>query len=217
MSQQINLLLPELRPRFDWLALPVVLAGALAGVALAAGLAFVATINARDLAARDAVLKSDLAAAQQQSQTLGKMLGERQGNVQLPQQIEMTKLELDQRRQVLDLLATGGFGAGRGFSGIFQGFSRQIVKGVWLVGFGAGGSDIEIRGRLTDPALLPAYVGKLNDEAAFAGRRFATLNMKGFAPAAGDAVPAAAPASASAPYTEFVLSTTPTLPAEPKK
>ena len=29
MSQQINLLLPELRPRFDWLALPVVLGAAL--------------------------------------------------------------------------------------------------------------------------------------------------------------------------------------------
>jgi hypothetical protein len=32
MSQQINLLLPELRPRFDWLALPVVLGAALVGL-----------------------------------------------------------------------------------------------------------------------------------------------------------------------------------------
>ena len=34
MSQQINLLLPELRPRFDWLALPVVAAAGLAGLLL---------------------------------------------------------------------------------------------------------------------------------------------------------------------------------------
>ena len=34
MSQQINLLLPELRPRFDWLGLPVVTGVVLAGLFL---------------------------------------------------------------------------------------------------------------------------------------------------------------------------------------
>ena len=34
MSQQINLLLPALRPRFDWLALPVVIGVALVGLVL---------------------------------------------------------------------------------------------------------------------------------------------------------------------------------------
>jgi hypothetical protein len=37
MSQQINLVLPELRPRFDWLGLPVVAAAAIVGLLLVGG------------------------------------------------------------------------------------------------------------------------------------------------------------------------------------
>lgn len=210
MSQQINLLLPELRPRFDWLGLPVVVGAGLVALVLVAVLAVAGATKADDLLARERTLKGELSALQAESLALGKTLGERRGDAGLPQKLDLTRLEVGQRRQVLDLLTGGGFGAGQGFSGVFQGFSRQIVKGVWLVGFGVSGSEIEIRGRLTDPALLPAYVGKLNAEAAFAGRRFSTLDMKGV-------VPTAAADAAPAPYTEFVLSTASTLSAEPKK
>lgn len=210
MSQQINLLLPELRPRFDWLGLPVVVGAALAALLLVAALAVAGMTQGGELAAREQMLKGEMSAVQAESQTLGKALGERRGDALLPQKLDLAKLEVAQRRQVLDLLTGGGLGAGQGFFGILQGFSQQIVQGVWLVGFAVAGSDIEIRGRLSDPALLPAYVAKLNGEPAFAGRRFATLNMKGVAPAASnDALPA--------PYTEFVLSTATTLSAEPKK
>lgn len=210
MSQQINLLLPELRPRFDWLSLPVVVSVALAGFVLVAGLALVGANAARGLAEREGALKGELTTMQQQSQLLGKALGERRGDPLLPQRIEQARLEVSQRRQVMDLLASGGVGAGQGFSGVFQGFSRQIVQGVWLVGFAVAGAEIEIRGRLTDPALLPAYVGKLNGETSFAGRRFSMLDMKGSVATASDGAP-------GAPYTEFVLSTAPTLSSEPKK
>lgn len=210
MSQQINLLLPELRPRFDWLGLPVVVGAGLVALLLVVALAVAGATGAGDLAARERILAGELAALQQESLALGKVLGERRGDALLPQQLDLARLEVSQRRQVLDLLAGGGFAAGQGFSGIFHGFSRQIVKGVWLVGFSVAGAEIEIRGRLTDPALLPAYVGKLNGEPAFVGRSFATLDMKGIVPtASNDAAPA--------PYTEFVLSTAAMLPAEPKK
>lgn len=220
MSQQINLLLPELRPRFDWLGLPVVVAAALSGLLLVVAWTVAGAASAGDLAAREQALKNQLAAAQQESQALGKALGERRGDSLLPQKLNLARLEVSQRQQVLDLLASGGFGAGQGFSGIFQGFSRQLVKGVWLVGFRVAGADIEIRGRLTDPALLTTYVGKLNGEAAFAGRRFSALDMKGVVPAAANdaaSVPAPAVVPASSPYTEFVLTTAPALSAEPKK
>lgn len=210
MSQQINLLLPELRPRFNWLSLPVVVSGALAGLVLVAGFALLGANAAVGLADRESALKSELTTLQQQSLLLGKALGERRGDPLLPKQIEQARLEVSQRRQVMDLLASGGVGAGQEFSGVFQGFSRQILGGVWLVGFAVAGAEIEIRGRLVDPALLPAYVGKLNGEAAFAGRRFSMLEMKGRVVVASDG-------AAGAPFTEFVLSTTPTLPSEPKK
>jgi hypothetical protein len=78
-----------------------------------------------------------------------------------------------------------------------------------LLGFGFADKDIDIRGRLTDPALLPTYISRLNDEPAFAGRRFAALDMNGFDPAdeKRDDAPPSVKAKAPARYTEFALRT----------
>jgi hypothetical protein len=78
-----------------------------------------------------------------------------------------------------------------------------------LVGFGFSGKEIEIRGRLLDPALLPTYINRLNDEPAFAGRRFSALDMKGVDPADDkhDDPSVAAKTKAPARYTEFALRT----------
>ncbi|WP_310491472.1 PilN domain-containing protein [Dechloromonas sp.] len=209
MSQQINLLLPALRPRFDWLALPVVAGVALAGLVLISILAMLGLTQAATLKASEAEIKNQLAAVQQQVQTLGQSLAARQGDTSLDRQIATARLALTQRQEVLAVIAQGDITQGSAYSGLLQGFSRQTVDGVWLVGFGFADKEIEIRGRLLDPALLPTYINRLNDEPAFAGRRFATLDMKGFDPAddkRGDSPPSVK-TKVPARYTEFALRT----------
>lgn len=218
MSQQINLLLPELRPRLDWLALPVVAGAGVLGLLVVVALASAAAWRLDGLKAREVALRGELAALQQEVQTLGQRLGERKGDTLLDQQLETARTGVAQRQQVLTIVAQGDLPTSQAYSGLFQGFSRQVVEGAWLTGFGFAEKDIEIRGRLSDPALLPAYIGRLNAEPAFAGRRFATLDMKAVDPAAErrDVAPGTAPLAASAPvrpqlprYTEFVLRTEP--------
>lgn len=209
MSQQINLLLPALRPRFDWLALPVVAGVALAGLVLISILAVLGLSQAANLKASEAEIKNQLAAVQQQVQTLGQSLAARQGDTSLDRQIATARLALTQRQEVLAVIAQGDITQGSAYSGLLQGFSRQTVDGVWLVGFGFADKEIEIRGRLLDPALLPTYINRLNDEPAFAGRRFATLDMKGFDPAddkRSDSPPSVK-TKVPARYTEFALRT----------
>lgn len=209
MSQQINLLLPALRPRFDWLALPVVAGAAVVGLVLIAILAVLGVSQAANLKDREAEIRNQLAAVQQQVQALGQSLAARQGNTALATEIAATRLAVTQRQEVLAVIAQGDVTQGNAYSGLLQGFSRQIVDGVWLLGFGFAGQEIEIRGRLLDPALLPTYISRLNDEPAFVGRRFATLDMKSFDPAddpRNDAVSATKP-RVQAPYTEFTLRT----------
>ncbi|MBT9519969.1 MAG: PilN domain-containing protein [Dechloromonas sp.] len=209
MSQQINLLLPALRPRFDWLALPVVAGVALAGLVLISILAVLGLTQAATLKASEAEIKNQLAAVQQQVQTLGQSLAARQGDTSLDRQIATARLALTQRQEVLAVIAQGDITQGSAYSGLLQGFSRQTVDGVWLVGFGFADKEIEIRGRLLDPALLPTYINRLNDEPAFAGRRFATLDMKGFDPAddkRSDSPPSVK-TKVPARYTEFALRT----------
>lgn len=205
MSQQINLILPELRPRFDWLGLPVVAATSLAGVLLVTGLALAGTWQVERLTQRDAEVKGQLQVLQQQVKALGESLGARQGDTRLPGQIEAARRAVAQRQEVLAAVATNDT-SGPGFSGLLQGFAQQTVNGVWLVGFSFGRGEVEIRGRLIDAALLPVYIDKLNEEPAFAGRRFAALDMKAVDPAApGEG--ARPGVRAAGPYTEFVLRT----------
>jgi hypothetical protein len=211
MSQQINLILPELRPRFDWLALPIVAGAALAGLLLLVVMAVLTAMQTDGLQAREAGIKNQLAALQQQVQSLGSLLGARKADTALEKQIAATRLAVSQRQEVLSIIAQGDMAGGNAYSGLLQGFSRQIVEGVWLVGFGFAQKDIEIRGRLTDPALLSTYISRLNAEPAFAGRRFAALDMKGVEPKH-DETPSPAAVAKPKPmarYTEFVLRTEP--------
>ena len=209
MSQQINLLLPALRPRFDWLALPVVAGVALAGLVLISILAALGMTQAANLRAREAEIKSQQLAAQQQLQSLAQALAARQGDTSLEPQIHAARLAVTQRQEVLAVIAQGDVTQGNAYSGLLQGFSRQTVDGVWLLGFDFAGKEIEIQGRLLDPALLPTYINRLNGEPAFAGRRFAALDMKGVDPADEKRDDAASPVKVKplARYTEFALRT----------
>jgi len=212
MSQQINLILPELRPRFDWLALPVVAGAALAGLLLLVAMAALTAMTADGLKTREINVRNQLAALQQQVQSLGRTLGARQADTTLDKQIAAARLAVSQRQEVLNVIAQGDVAGSSAYSGLLQGFSRQIVEGVWLVGFSFAQKDVEIRGRLIDPALLPIYINRLNGEPAFAGRRFAALDMKGVEPGevkAEAAAPAPAKAANSVRYTEFVLRSEP--------
>ncbi len=212
MSQQINLLLPALRPRFDWLALPVVASVALAGLLLLSFWSVVSLMQVDNVRSREAAIKGQLAALQQQVQSLGHNLGARLTDDGLSRQIEAARLAVSQRQEVLNLVAQGDLAGGNAYSGLLQGFSRQVLNGVWLVGFGFADQDIEIRGRLVDPALLPAYITKLNAEPAFAGRHFSALDMLGVDPsdASARAAAPATPAVRPGPrYTAFVLRTQP--------
>lgn len=209
MSQQINLLLPELRPRFDWLALPVVAGAALLALVLLLVVAQSQSMRVVRLKAEEATLNGQLLNLQQQVQALGQLLGNRQPNAALLPELDLAKTGVAQRQEVLDFIGRRDKSQGGGFLNILQGFSRQTLDGVWLVAFGLSPDGVEICGRLLDPALLPAYISRLNADPAFAGRRFAALEMQGVDPVAEkpDADPKAAAKPLGKRYTEFVLRT----------
>ncbi|PKO29739.1 MAG: hypothetical protein CVU34_20600 [Betaproteobacteria bacterium HGW-Betaproteobacteria-7] len=209
MSQQINLILPELRPRFDWLALPLVAAVALAGIVLVALLAQFQAYRHGQLSSEAAAVNGQLLNLQQQVQALAQAVGARKPNTALPEQIGQLRSGVEQRREVLDFIGRRqGTVNPQGFAAMLDGFSRQTLDGAWLVGFILAPEEIEIRGRLLDPALLPRYIGRLNEDPAFAGRRFAALEMTGVVPA----LPKAGSTESkqvmpARPFTEFILRT----------
>lgn len=129
---------------------------------------------------------------------------------QLDADIIRLETELKIARDSMEALKSGGFGNQQGFAEYLRAFSRQSLNGLWLTGFTiTGGGDLEIRGRVLSPDLVPSYIQRLNREQVLAGRSFDRLEMS--RPAAEPQVEKGRDARKAAPaprFLEFSLATT---------
>ncbi len=203
MTQQINLLNPIFRPR--WL----VVSAARVALSLAGLLLLLIAVHAYQ-GDQVAHLQHELQSAQETlkayQQSIDKMKKVATGVPQPALEAEIAKLQaqLKSQQENMAIVQSGAIGDRSGFSEYFRAFSRQAVEGLWLTGFSitGGKGDIMMRGRVTDAALVPDYIKRLNNEYVLKGRSFATLEMKRPTIAAsGTGQPAARPA----PYLEFRL------------
>jgi len=110
-----------------------------------------------------------------------KLQGEAAGrkvSVALEDETARLEAELKQARESMDALKSGVLGTQEGFAEYLRAFSRQSLNGLWLTGLViGGGGQVEIRGRVVSPDLVPAYIQRLNREKALAGRSFARLEV----------------------------------------
>lgn len=205
MSQQINLFNPALRKPRDWLmATPLLAAAAVVLVLILAG-AHWAKVRG-DQREREAVQQeAQLKAAQNALTALAKRASERKPDPRLAADVANAQAQLRIRQEIVTYLENGSIGTTTGFAEYLRGFARQVPKGLWLTGFtiGAGGSDMEIRGRMLNAAMLPEYIRRLNGEKAFQGRSFAALTIK--RPEQEKKAPGKGPAAAAPDFVEFVL------------
>lgn len=209
MSAQINLYHPRYLKSRERLTL--------ANVGLAAGIVYAGLMVGAGWAWQHATERKEVAAsadaqvadAKVRVEAATKAAEARKPSPQLIADIESAEATLRRRSEIAQQLESGSLGSSRGFSDFLRGFARQAQDGLWLTGFaiGAGGNDIEIRGRMTNAGALPEYIRRLGTEAVFQGRNFSALTMSRPDPAGGAP---AAPASGAAPPTarepiEFVL------------
>jgi len=207
MSQEINLVNPALLPKRDLLTFRFVAPAAALALVLVAALHLHARFAAADGERLRSESASRLAALQQELKGLQERLAARRQDPALEKEVERMRGVVAQRQEVLRL-ATGLAGDGGDAADIMRGFARQRIDGVWLTGFAIGAAGVDIRGRLLDPAMLPAYIRRLNGEPAFRGRQFAALDMQGVVPQPpAPGAPPAAPLPPGTPtrFTEFTL------------
>lgn len=193
MAQQINLYVSALRPtrRVATAAQSLLLAGAVAGgTALAAAW----------LQWQAARTTQEIATLQQQAAQMQAQLSARSASSPTTrlstQEIERLQHRVAAQQRVAQAL-DGGASATPPPSDYLLALARQAHASVWLTGFTLAADErtLEIRGRMVDAAVLPAYLQRLQAEPRFKGRSFAQLEIR----------PPAAPADAAAPYPEFVL------------
>jgi MSHA biogenesis protein MshI len=209
VTQQINLYDAALLRRRDWLAAGNVAAATLALLAAMVGWSLSARAQLSVLEAESQAIAPQLKTLREQTTALAAQLASLKPDARVEAELSSARGTLALRGEILAVLQKGIGGGATGFGEYLRALARQSVGGLWLTGFSVaeGGSGMEIRGRMTDPALLPEYIRKLNGEPAFQGRAFAALKVAvaSAAPVAGNA-PAAPVEPRSAPaYHEFVL------------
>lgn len=210
MSQQINLLNPSLRKPRDWLAATPLAIACCSVLVLVAVVYASARMQADGLERAAAGQATQLKVGQERLVAVAKTVAARKPNAQLAADLASARTELQGRQAIMAVLDGGAIGDTRGFSDYLRGFARQVPSGLWLTGFtiGAGGSEMEIRGRMLDPATLPEYIHRLNAEPAFQGRSFAALSIQRPEDKTGaqtSAASSAAPSAAPPSYVDFVL------------
>jgi len=178
VSQNINLLGPAFRKQRQPLTLLTV--AQVAGVVLIALLGYFVYLGqqvsglASELAAAEGTLRS-------QQGYVEKLKGKSAAfkpDAQLDADIARLEAELRIAREAMVALKGGAFGNQQGFAEYLRAFSRQSLSGLWLTSFNiAGNGELEIRGRVLSPDLLPSYIQRLNKEEVLAGRSFAKLEM----------------------------------------
>lgn len=214
MTQQINLYDPSLQRQREWLTLRNVVGMGVACAILVAAPGLATRLELPALTRLSSANEAQIKAAREQVTLLGQAIASRKPDPRVEQELLGRRLMLETRGAVRDMLRKSlGVEAGGRFADHLRGLARQSLSGLWLTGFSVdAGGGMEIRGRTTDPALLPEYIRRLNKEAAFQGRAFAALKLDPGKPDA-PAGPAAAPvppsgasaAAPRAPYHEFVL------------
>lgn len=200
MAYQINLYDPSLRLRREWLT--------------ATNLALAVAVLAAAIAAWGILERSRLGAIEREANTIATEskglqdevaeVARRNAGTADPRadaELNAAQTQLAERREVIEMLKRNIAPGAAGFAGGMRALARQTPSGLWLTAFSmnAGGEAIEVKGRMTDPVLLPEFIRRLNAESVFAGRSFAALQVNAGKPSSGGS-------GGSAPsYHEFLL------------
>jgi hypothetical protein len=203
MTQNINLLSsdfrkPELRLSFATLVKCL-------GVALFALLLvqFYLQYQVSGLTTQLRTLQDSVKDQRAQAEKLTGLAAGRKPDAQLEAEIAKLDAEFKQAQHSVAALKGGAFGNQEGFAEYLRAFSRQSVEGLWLTGFDiTGAGELELRGRVLRPDLVPSYLQRLNREEVLAGRSFARFEMNRPAEPPGEKK-----AAQAARFLEFSLAT----------
>jgi len=204
MSQQINLFNPAFEPQKQRLTAPMM---ALALLVLVAGIAALAVLGKAHTAALRAEAEggaTQLARRQARLASVNAEFAPRVKSSELESQLVEADAQLAALRHVSGVLDRGELGDSAGFAGYFKALARQSVQGLWLTSVSIAGKDIGLKGRTTDPALVPGYIGRLTQEPLMHGKSFSSLQIGQAAPVETQGADGKLVKSA-APYVEFSL------------
>jgi len=180
MSQQINLLNPQLFTRKDWLNGYSLLGLSGAAILMMAGLFAWSDYHAQQLAHEHQALTAELSVVKSRVDVAMQAHAPKPPSKALEEELTRAEATLQSRRQIITFLEGDGIGSHDGFSGYLEAFARQNLTGIWLSGFtlAEAAHHISIEGKALQPELVPRYIAALGQEPLLNGRQFSALEME---------------------------------------
>jgi len=213
MSQQINLFNPEFLQQKKIFTAAAMAAGLGVLVLGLLALGMAARVRVGSLQAQADLGATQLEKTRKRLAAVNAEFTPRQQDPKLAEELSQSQGELLDLKEVAGVIERGELGNTQGYAEYFRALARQSVDGLWLTGVSIAGAgrDIGVRGRATDPALVPGFLGRLRNERVMQGKPVGSLQI-GEA-AALKVVKDGKEASAPAPYVEFSLQSAPSAPA----
>lgn len=176
--QQINLYLPELRPRHDWLT-------GLRLLQVCALLLILMILYAAWNTWQRSSLRDELALAQaqlleqtQRTEQLERDVAGRATDQALVREMNLRESRLNQSRELFEFMNTTTLGNLQGYSMHLKDLSRASFPGIWLTRFTIRGDAnyVLISGAAQQAAMMPDFVGRLSGgQSAIRNQRFSRL------------------------------------------
>ncbi len=180
MSQQINLFNPSLLKRKDHFSTLAMLQGM--GLIIVGMVFFYifATYQVSKLEKQSQETGKQYAAEQIRFANFASEFSPEKNNQMLQEELKKLEAEAASQKEILETLKSGAIGNIEGYSVYMRAFARQIVSGLWLNGFDivGDGTQINLRGGMVNPQLVPVYIQRLNKEKVMRGKTFAALQMQ---------------------------------------
>lgn len=175
MNQQVNLYLPELRPRRDWLTASRLRVVVLTLVVIMAAISGYDYWRLSRLESEQSALQASVTEQVNETERLEREVAQRSGNERLQRELETRQTRLQRSRNLLEFLENTRPGNTEGFSSMMKDLSRASFEGLWLteILIRQGGSSVMLRGAARQPAMVPDFIGRLsNGESQLRQRRF---------------------------------------------
>jgi len=176
--QQVNLYLPELRVKREWLTAASLLASSVGVVVVYVIIYAVSNHNLQKLKQQVVTLESQRTIAEAQIEKIKTRAKPFLGN-EVEAQLQYLYAALRSRKQVGAIIEGQNLGNINGFASAFEALARQSMNSIALekISLSRGGQYLQLRGQTTRPEDVATYIQKLQSEVTFKRASFGLLSV----------------------------------------
>lgn len=176
--QQVNLYLPGLRPKNEWLTANTIVFSAIGLTVMLALIQIITASSLKNFESNVVVIENQqvASAARVEKQKSSPLSSNR---IVLEQRIDQLRVAIKSREFVGVIIEDQNLGNSEGFAAAMTGLARQSSDSIALshIRFSAGGSAVELAGEIKKPEDIPLYLQRIQTEKSFFHSRFGLLSV----------------------------------------